>query len=147
MACPLEGDKMEDQNRLILVVDDFKDDRDMYAQFLSLKGFRVVAAADGEEALDKAAQLQPDLIIMDLWMPRISGWEAIRRLKINGRTRHIPIVVLTARAFVSAKAVGSEGCLIKPCDLDEMLAEVTRIIDQQDKSGQLSPPHAVSRGT
>lgn len=137
---------MADETRLILVVDDFKDDRDMYTQFLSLKGFRVAAAADGEEALDKADQLQPDLIIMDLWMPRLSGWEAIRRLKASGRTRHIPIVVLTARAFVSAKAVGTEGCLIKPCDLDEMLAEVTRILGGQQKSAQLASPQAIPPG-
>jgi CheY-like chemotaxis protein len=119
---------MATQKRRILVVDDFKDDREMYAHFLSLKGFQVTIATDGEEALDKVTQLRPDLIIMDLWMPGIGGWEAIRRLKADAKTRDIPIVVLTARAFVSAQAVGSDGCLIKPCNPEEMLAEVNRIL-------------------
>jgi two-component system, cell cycle response regulator DivK len=119
---------MATQKRRILVVDDFKDDREMYAHFLSLKGFQVTIATDGEEALDKVIQLRPDLIIMDLWMPGIGGWEAIRRLKADAKTRDIPIVVLTARAFVSAQAVGSDGCLIKPCNPEEMLAEVNRIL-------------------
>lgn len=114
--------------RLILIVDDFKDDRDLYSRFLSLKGFQVMVAGDGEEGLAKALQHRPDLIILDLWLPGIGGWEAIRRLKGNERTEHIPIVVLTARIFVSAKAVGSDGCLIKPCLPEEMLGEVTRLL-------------------
>ena len=125
---------MEEASRLILIVDDFKDDREMYAHFLSSKGFRVVVAGDGEEGLTKAFQLQPDLIIMDLWLPGIGGWEAIRQLKKDAKTKHIPIVVLTARIFVSAQAVGSDGCLIKPCRPDEMVAEITRVLDQVAKS-------------
>jgi CheY-like chemotaxis protein len=127
---------MPSQNRLILVVDDFKDDREMYAFFLSLKGFQVTVACDGEEALTKASQLQPDLIIMDLWLPGIGGWEAIRRLKGDKKTTHIPIVVLTARAFVSAKAVGSDGCLIKPCHPDDMLAEINRVLNRGANGAQ-----------
>lgn len=115
--------------RLILIVDDFKDDRELYSRFLSLKGFQVTVASDGEEGLAKALQQRPDLIILDLWLPGIGGWEAIRRLKASEKTKHIPIVVLTARIFVSAKAVGSDGCLIKPCLPDEMLAEVTRLLE------------------
>lgn len=114
--------------RLILIVDDFKDDRELYSRFLSLKGFQVIMARDGEEGLANALQHRPDLIILDLWLPGIAGWEAIRRLKASERTKHIPIVVLTARIFVSAKAVGSDGCLIKPCLPDEMVAEVTRLL-------------------
>jgi two-component system, cell cycle response regulator DivK len=122
--------KMTNPGQLILVADDFKDDRDMVAHFLSLKGFRVTLASDGEEALNKAFQLHPDLIILDLWMPGIGGWEALRRLKGDARTQRIPIVVLTARDFVSAKAVGSDGCLIKPCPPDILFAEINRVLNR-----------------
>src|SRR5271157_3922858 len=98
--------ELMNQNALILIVDDFKDDREMYAHYLTRSGFRVSLATDGQEAMDKAFQLLPDLILMDLWLPQIGGWEAIRQLKANDKTRDIPIVVLTARVFVSASAVG-----------------------------------------
>jgi CheY-like chemotaxis protein len=124
------------QKPLVLIVDDFKDDREMYGYYLGRNGFRISLACDGQEALDKAFQLRPDVILMDLWLPQIAGWEAIRQLKANDKTRHIPIVVLTARAFVSAKAVGSDGCLIKPCQPDELLAEVTRVLAQQKKGAE-----------
>jgi CheY-like chemotaxis protein len=120
---------MTNQKKLILLVDDFKDDRDMYAYFLCLNKFQVTVASDGEEALSMACELQPDLIVMDLSMPGIGGWETIRRLKGDAKTRDIPVVVLTARAFASAKAVGSAACLIKPCPPDEMLAEINRVLN------------------
>jgi two-component system, cell cycle response regulator DivK len=119
---------MTNQKKLILVVDDFEDDRDMYSYFLSLKGFQVTVARDGEEALTKARDLQPDLIVMDLSMPGIGGWEAIRRLKGGARTKDIPVVVVTGRALASATAVGSDACLIKPCPPDEILAEIHRVL-------------------
>lgn len=124
---------MVTHNSLILIVDDFKDDREMYAHYLTRSGFRVSLACDGKEAVDKAFELLPDLILMDLWLPQIGGWEAIRQLKGDDKTRNIPIVVLTARAFVSAPAVGSEGCLIKPCKPDDLLVEVMRVLELQKK--------------
>ena len=122
---------MEKQKKLILIVDDFKDDREMYSHYLTRSGFRVSLACDGQEALDKTYQLHPDLILMDLWLPQIAGWEAIRQLKADIRTKHIPIVALTARAFVSASAVGCEGCLIKPCLPDDLLVEVQRVLEKR----------------
>ena len=65
---------MVTQNASILIVDDFKDDREMYAHYLTRSGFRVSLACDGEEAVDKAFQLLPDLILMDLWLPQVGGW-------------------------------------------------------------------------
>jgi two-component system cell cycle response regulator DivK len=126
--------KQSSRDTLILIVDDFRDDREMYSYFLTLKGFQVASAGDGTEALKKAFELQPDLIIMDLGLPGMGGWEAIRRLKADEKTKHIPIVVLTARAFISAKAVGSEGCLIKPCQPDKMLAEISHVLSRQTNS-------------
>lgn len=126
--------EMSTRQKHVLIVDDFKDDRDMYGHFLTQKGFRVTLACDGQEALDKAFELRPNLILMDLWLPIIGGWEATRRLKADERTRDIPIVVLTARAFVVAAALGCDGCLIKPCRPDEMLAEVNRILEKPSPS-------------
>jgi CheY-like chemotaxis protein len=125
---------MSKQHKLILIVDDFKDDREMYGHYLTRSGFDVNLATDGQEALDKAFQLHPDLILMDLWLPQIAGWEAIRQLRANEKTKRIPIVVLTARAFVSAGALGCEGCLIKPCRPEDLLVEVMRVLDLQSKT-------------
>lgn len=130
---------MDKQKKLILIVDDFKDDREMYSHYLTGCGFQVSLAGDGQEALDKAFNQQPDLILMDLWLPQIAGWEAIRQLKADARTRHIPIVVLTARAFVSASAVGCEGCLIKPCQPDNLLVEVMRVLEGRSPNSGPTP--------
>jgi CheY-like chemotaxis protein len=124
---------MAKQNKRILIVDDFKDDREMYSHYLTRFGFEVSLASDGQEALDKAFQTHPDLILMDLWLPQIAGWEAIRQLRADEKTKQIPIVVLTARAFVSAVAVGCEGCLIKPCRPEDLLVEVMRVLEIGEK--------------
>ena len=146
--------KQSRRDTLILIVDDFRDDREMYSYFLTLKGFQVASAGDGTEALKKAFELQPDLIFMDLGLPGMGGWEAIRRLKADEKTKHIPIVVLTARPFISAKAVGSEGCLIKPCQPDKMLAEIARVLSREthgshrrarNLSNQKHSTHSASR--
>src|SRR5438309_6787730 len=68
---------------LILVVDDFADNREMYSQFLSFSGYRVAEAQNGHEALEKAFQLAPDLIVMDLSLPGLDGWEATRRREVH----------------------------------------------------------------
>lgn len=128
------------QKSLILIVDDFKDDREMYSHYLSRCGFRVSLASDGQEALDKAQELLPDLVLMDLGLPQVGGWEAIRQLKANEKTKHIPVVVLTARAFVSAAAVGSDGCLIKPCPPADLLVEVVRVLEKYSKANGSKPP-------
>ena len=125
---------MKQRRQLILVVDDVADNRDVYAQFLTFKGFRVALASDGQEAMDKAFQLQPDLIVMDLTMPVIDGWEATRRLKRNMSTKHIPVVVLTAHAHKDmedgVKETGCDGFLVKPCPPDELATEISRILDR-----------------
>lgn len=129
---------MDRQKKLILIVDDFRDDREMYSHYLSRCGFQTSLACDGAEALEKTFRLKPDLILMDLWLPQVAGWEAIRQLKADKRTKHIPIVVLTARAFVSATAVGCEGCLIKPCQPDDLLVEVVRVLENRGMPGAVA---------
>ena len=104
---------------LVLVVDDYADSREMYADFLAFSGFRVVEARDGREALEKAAEVKPDLILMDLSLPGVDGWEATRRLKSDPRTREIPVVALTGHAFAgdadSALQAGCDAFITKPC--------------------------------
>jgi two-component system, cell cycle response regulator DivK len=125
---------MENDQKTILIVDDFKDTREMYGYFLNSRGFRTVLAGDGEEGLTKAAQLQPDIVIMDLSLPVISGWEATRRLKNDDATKHIPIIILTAYAMDGAAVVvktGCEGFLVKPCLPEDMLTEVVRVLNSK----------------
>nr|MDQ3346975.1 response regulator [Acidobacteriota bacterium] len=82
MSAPAEGP-------LILLVDDFDDAREMYRDYLAFAGFRVQTACDGREAVEKARALSPDLILMDLSLPVVDGWEATRILKADPATRHL----------------------------------------------------------
>jgi CheY-like chemotaxis protein len=115
---------------LVLVVDDFRDGREMYAEYLAHEGFAVAEAEDGEEAVAKARGLLPDVILMDLSLPGIDGWEATRLLKADPRTRHIRIIALTAHALSSyaesARAAGCDGVVTKPCLPPDLAAEVRR---------------------
>jgi CheY-like chemotaxis protein len=116
-------------NGLVLVVDDFEDNRAMYAVYLSYSGYDVVEAGDGVEAVDMATRRMPDVIVMDLSLPVMDGWEATRRLKSDDRTRHIPIIALTGHAHAGqsrdARAAGCDAFLAKPC-LPELLVEKVR---------------------
>ncbi len=109
---------------LVLVVDDVEHGREIFAEFLEFRGFRVATAADGQEALEKAYELRPDVILMDLSLPGIDGWEATRRLKQDDRTRDIPIIALTAHALASAhdkaRAAGCDAVVTKPCLPEEL---------------------------
>jgi CheY-like chemotaxis protein len=118
---------------LVLLVDDFQDNREMYAEFLRFAGLRVEEASNGLEALDKTLALLPDLVVMDLSLPGIDGWEATRRLKADGRTRHIPVLALTGHALAGysegARDAGCDAFVTKPCLPEELLAEIKRVID------------------
>ncbi len=121
------------RRRLILVVDDVADNRDIYTQFLVHEGFQVALAGDGQEAIDQALRLAPDLIVMDLSLPVMDGWEATRRLKKNGITKHIPVLALTAHAQDGvAKTAEEAGCdrfVTKPCPPDDLVKEISRMLE------------------
>jgi CheY-like chemotaxis protein len=123
---------------LILLVDDFEDNREMYALFLTYSGFKVAEAATGQEALERAFELLPDLIVMDLSLPGLDGWEATRRLKDDARTRHIPVLVLTSHALegfsAGAKEAGCDGFVTKPCLPDQLTAEIRGMLADAKKS-------------
>lgn len=117
---------------LVLVVDDSEDNRDVYAQYLRFSGFRVEMAVDGVEAVEKAASLRPDVIVMDLAMPRLDGWEAARRIKAAPATSHVPIIALTGNADSESKRrtqeAGCSGYLTKPCLPDVLVSEIRRLL-------------------
>ncbi|HME89993.1 MAG TPA: response regulator [Myxococcaceae bacterium] len=117
---------------LILVVDDYDDSREMYAELLEASGFRVAEARDGRQSLEKAQQLLPDLVLMDLTLPGIDGLEATRRLKLDPRTRNIPVVALSGHdAGELAKGMADihwAAFLTKPCVPEALLAELKRAL-------------------
>ena len=118
---------------LILVVDDTRDSRELFVEFLRMAGFAAEQAASGQEALEKAASLQPSAIVMDLEMPEMDGWEATRRLKADERTRAIPVVALSAHVMEGARKrateAGCAGFLPKPCYPTQVSDELKRVIE------------------
>jgi CheY-like chemotaxis protein len=128
---------------VVLLVDDIEDCRDVYGQFLAHAGYQVVEAADGQEALAKATSLRPDVIVMDLWMPHLDGWESIRRLKASPTTVDIPVLVLTGDAYAQARREAVEaGCqayLVKPCLPMDVAAEVGRLLADTRAGGSDRP--------
>jgi two-component system cell cycle response regulator DivK len=121
-----------EQKPLVLVVDDYQDAREMYAEYLSFSGFRVIEASTGNEAVEKAFDLRPDVILMDLSLPGMDGWAATRKLKNDERTRRIPVVALTGHALAGAsegaRLAGCDAFVTKPCLPDELVLEVRRVL-------------------
>ena len=119
---------------LVLVVDDFHDNREMYTQYLSFAGYRVAEAVDGEDALAKARSLLPDVIVMDLSLPRLDGWEATRRLKKDPLTQAIPVIALTGHALAGhaevAMGAGCDAFVTKPCVPSELETRVREMLNR-----------------
>lgn len=117
---------------LVLIVEDYQDAREMYAAYLQFSGYRVAEATNGLEAIEKASALLPDIILMDLALPRMDGWEATRRLKADARTAGIPIVALTGHALAGhadgAREAGCDAFVTKPCLPDDLVAEIRRML-------------------
>ena len=107
------------QERVVLVVDDYEDNRLMYIEYLSDLGYRTLEAKDGAEAIAVAVAEAPDVIVLDLSMPGMDGWEAATRLKADARTRGIHIIALTghaeARNRAKAREAGCDDFIAKPC--------------------------------
>ncbi len=130
----------EQGNELVLVVEDYQDAREMYAAYLQFSGFRVAEATNGIEAIEKTLELMPDIILMDLALPKMDGWEATRRLKMDERTRHIPIVALTGHALAGhaegARQAGCDSFVTKPCLPDALVAEIQRMLAARDDADE-----------
>jgi two-component system cell cycle response regulator DivK len=131
------NEKTGDMTRpLVLVVEDYQDAREMYAAYLQFSGFQVAEATNGVEAIEKSIELMPDIILMDLALPKMDGWEATRRLKLSEKTRHIPIVALTGHALAGhaegARQAGCDSFVTKPCLPDALVTEIRRMLAERD---------------
>jgi CheY-like chemotaxis protein len=117
---------------LVLLVDDLEDSRVMYAEYLTRSGYRVVQAADGARALTLARDRLPDVVVMDMALPVLDGWEVVRRLKSDRQTGVIPVVALTGYAAAShvwrAREAGCDAFLTKPCLPSALLAVVRDLL-------------------
>jgi two-component system, cell cycle response regulator DivK len=116
----------------VLIVDDNRDMREIYETYLVAKGFSVETASDGREGFDSAIHSPPDIVVTDLSMPHLDGWEMIRRLKNDLRTAHIPIIACTGQILgASAERALDAGCdayVMKPCLPESLLREVRRVL-------------------
>lgn len=117
----------------MLVVDDDRDARTMYSVYLKHAGCKVRTARDGQAAIDQANAWTPDVIVMDLAMPRFDGWAASKWLKSSPATAHIPIIALSAvpMAREDARAAGCDGFLAKPCTPDLLWWEIQALLNPQ----------------
>jgi CheY-like chemotaxis protein len=120
------------QRPMVLIAEDQPELRQLYAQQLSMSGFEVIEASNGAEAIDLTSANLPDVILMDLSMPIVDGWEATRRLRADLRTAHIPVVALTAHdgsgELQRATNAGCNWFVPKPCPPDALITEVRRVL-------------------
>ncbi len=116
----------------ILLVEDNEMNRDMLSRRLERKGYQVVCAVNGQEGLDLAATGMPDLVLMDMSLPVLDGWEATRRLKANPATRGIPVIALTAHAMATdeqkAREAGCDDFDTKPIELPRLLGKMEALL-------------------
>ena len=123
---------MDRDRPLVLLVEDQSDLRHLYATQLALSGFDVIEAENGADAITRTTERIPDVVLMDLSLPVIDGWEATRRLKGDERTAHIPIVALTAHdgagELQRATRAGCDWFVPKPCPPDALISEIRRVL-------------------
>jgi two-component system, cell cycle response regulator DivK len=117
---------------LVLLVDDYDDARDLYRHYLTRQGYRVEEASDGFEAIEATVRVQPDIVVMDMSLPVIDGWEATRRLKRDAQTARIPVMALTAHTLPLEKwralACGCDAFITKPCLPRTLGAAIARVL-------------------
>jgi CheY-like chemotaxis protein len=117
----------------ILLVEDQEMNRDMLSRRLKKRGYEVEIAVDGAEGIEKARSVGPDLILMDMSLPVIDGWEATRTLKSDDATRAIPVIALTAHAMSTdrekAMAAGCDGYETKPVELPRLLEAIEKMLE------------------
>jgi len=123
---------MSETSKTVLLVEDNEDNRTVYRTILEHFGYEVIEARNGEDGIRMAREDHPDLILMDISIPLIDGWEATKILKGDAATANIPIIALTAHALATDRAkaqeVGCDGYLAKPCEPRRVVAEVEKFI-------------------
>ena len=117
----------------VLLVEDYDDAREMYVEYLTLCGFEMAEAANGLQAIERALEQLPHIVVMDLSLPQMDGWETARRLREDARTAGIPILALTGHVLADfskrARESGFDGFLTKPCLPEDLVAEIHRVLD------------------
>jgi two-component system cell cycle response regulator DivK len=130
--------KTKSEKPCVLLVDDYPDAREMYSEYLQYSGFDVLEAGNGIEALQQAIDREPDIILMDLSLPVMDGWEATRRLKADPRTARIPVVALTGHALAGisegARRAGCDAFVTKPCLPEDLVKEIRKVLEQPSSS-------------
>jgi two-component system, cell cycle response regulator DivK len=125
-------ERAERQRPLVLIVEDQSELRRLYAQQFAISGFDVIEAENGADAITHTTAQAPDVVLMDLSLPVVDGWEATRRLKSDARTAHIPVVALTAHdgsgELQRATRAGCDWFVPKPCPPDALITEVRRVL-------------------
>src|SRR4029453_8806562 len=129
------------------------DAREMYTEYLEFSGYEVIGAGNGLEALQRAVDASPDIILMELSLPEMHGWEATRRLKADQRTAGIPVVALTGHALAGisegAKKAGRDGFVTKRGLPEELVREIRKVLDGGSGAGKKirrSGKHAKANG-
>jgi len=116
---------------LVLIVEDNHDLRELYSMYFTSQGFLVDTASDGHSALAHALERRPDLVVTDLSMPHLGGWEMTRRLKQEPSTAHIPVIACTGHLLASPESALDAGCdayVLKPCLPEDLLREARRLL-------------------
>ena len=128
----------------ILVVDDSEDNLYLMQFVLEAQGYKVKTINNGQQALEWVKRNCPNLILLDLMMPQMNGYEVIERLKGDRATSAIPVLLVTANRYfdwAEAKEVGANGVIHKPVDLDRLMSKITKIFESEAKSTKSSANH------
>lgn len=116
----------------VLLVEDNEMNRDMLSRRLERKGYSIAIAVDGQQAVEMATADPPALILMDMSLPVLDGWEATRRIRADARTRHVPVIALTAHAMQGdeqkAKEAGCDDYDVKPIELPRLLGKIEALL-------------------
>ena len=133
-------DESSPAKKRVLVVDDFDDAREMYAEYLEFAGFQVETARNGQEAVEKAQEASPDIILMDLSLPVMDGWEATRLIKQDDRTRDIPVMALSGHVLAGsenhAKQAGADEFVAKPCLPQDLENKIRNMLQPSKAKGK-----------
>ncbi|MFL5377956.1 MAG: response regulator, partial [Myxococcales bacterium] len=142
MNCSMTSFKASDsvtERVRVLVVEDFTDAREMYVEYLTMKGYDVIGAEDGLAALEVARALIPDVIVLDIGLPKLSGFAVLRKLKAGVDTRGIDVITLSASAGTAyrdeAMEAGAAMALEKPCTPDELHEAISAFTNGAEQTG------------
>jgi CheY-like chemotaxis protein len=123
----------------LLLVEDNEESRDGLSRFLQRKGYEVLTAVDGRQGLEAARANPPDLVVMDMSLPVLDGWEATRQFKADPQTRHIPVIALTAHAMAGdrerAVAAGCDEYETKPVEFARLLGKIQALLGAPARAG------------